>query len=184
MLDRTARWLLAQGVKPLSIVPIMFENSAGAFFHWSIRLKPLLKRQFLLELVVLYLAILKIGCCVACINSHLQKGPLLHCLKVSTGNMIIFGSSLSDAIEQVAGEVQSQYFVLGDDYESVTWVCMIVIWIVLPSLLCAQRYANLACFMIDQGNILCFSECLFFRASTRRTSACCETSRFGLVHLY
>ncbi|TPX32505.1 hypothetical protein SmJEL517_g04408 [Synchytrium microbalum] len=104
--------LSSQGVKPLSIIPLIFENS--------------------IDYVVTYLGVLKIGCCVAAINNNLRAAALIHCLKVATGDLIIFGTSLSEPIKAVSSELSARFVCMGDDFKNVQWTTGCCLADVLP----------------------------------------------------
>ncbi|TPX36688.1 hypothetical protein SmJEL517_g01381 [Synchytrium microbalum] len=83
--NKMGHWLLEMDVRPGEIIPLMVENSP--------------------EYVIAWLAILKVGGVVACINHNLRSNALLHCLKVATGKMILFQDELGDAIRPLINDL-------------------------------------------------------------------------------
>uniref|UniRef100_A0A0A1XF85 long-chain-fatty-acid--CoA ligase n=1 Tax=Zeugodacus cucurbitae TaxID=28588 RepID=A0A0A1XF85_ZEUCU len=58
------------------------------------------------EFVCLWLGLSKIGVVTALINSHLRRDNLLHSIKVANANVIIVGTELSKALEEIQNEAE------------------------------------------------------------------------------
>ena len=57
------------------------------------------------EFAITWLAVLKMGAVIACINHNLRGNSLLHCLKVATGKLCIFQDQSGDAVREVRNEI-------------------------------------------------------------------------------
>ena len=53
------------------------------------------------DYVIAWLAASKLGAVSALINTNLRTKALLHCISVSTAKILLFGSELTDAVEEV-----------------------------------------------------------------------------------
>jgi len=60
------------------------------------------------ELLILFIAVNKIGAIAAMINTNLRANPLRHCLSVTNSKICVFGTELSDAINEVRDEPSLQ----------------------------------------------------------------------------
>ena len=57
-----------------------------------------------------------------CSIVNLRSNALLHCLKVATGDLIVFGNTLIDAVKEVKDDLTSKMLCFGDHVpENVDW---------------------------------------------------------------
>lgn len=87
---RYAQWMLSEGIRPGELVAMYLMNSA--------------------EFVVIWLALLSIGCSPAFLNYNLESKALLHCLDVCETKLIIADNDAGcrARIEGVRGEIQKK----------------------------------------------------------------------------
>lgn len=69
------------------------------------------------EYVCIWLGLSKIGVITALINFNLREKPLLHCIAAAKPRSIIFGGELTEAVENVAAELNSGicYYISGNN---------------------------------------------------------------------
>ena len=84
--DRLAAFLADEGVRPGTYVAVFMSNSP--------------------EMVVSILALSKLGAVAALVNTNLRDETLRHCLDVPDAKIVLSTPELSDAIAQVAGDVE------------------------------------------------------------------------------
>lgn len=91
--NRYANYLTSSGVVRGDVISVVMENR--------------------IEFLQTVIALNKIGATAGLINTNLRGRPLTHCITVTESKKCIFGSELTDAIEEVKGELSLSE---GDDY--------------------------------------------------------------------
>ncbi|TPX31080.1 hypothetical protein SmJEL517_g05527 [Synchytrium microbalum] len=95
--NRWGNYLLKMGVKPKQIVPLMVENSP--------------------EYVIAMLGIVKYvpnPPKTLRVNFNLRSNALLHCLKVATGDVIVFGDNMSEHVKDVSSGLSARMICFGN----------------------------------------------------------------------
>jgi len=85
--NQMANYLLGRGVKRGDTIALLMEN------------RP--------EFVLTWLGATKIGVKVALINTSIKMDPLLHCIRISECNMLIFGTELQEQVYDILGELEN-----------------------------------------------------------------------------
>lgn len=83
--NRYARWAQSQGIGRGDVVALMMENRPEYLMAW--------------------LGIIKVGATAALINTNLTKGPLAHCLNISTAHHLILGAELAEHYSTAANQL-------------------------------------------------------------------------------
>ena len=100
--NRYANYLSSIGVKTGDVVSVVMENR--------------------IEFLQTVIALNKIGAIAGLINTNLRGRPLTHCIEVTKSKKCIFGSELSEALEEVKDDLSlsegEDYFVVPDNDET------------------------------------------------------------------
>ncbi|WP_084421609.1 long-chain-acyl-CoA synthetase [Henriciella litoralis] len=83
--NRFAAWAMASGLKPGDTAALFLDNHP--------------------DVIAIWFGLSKVGVTVALINNNLKGDGLLHCLKTAEAKAIISGAALSNAVEDIQGEL-------------------------------------------------------------------------------